>query len=1170
MSQKQEESKSPSLIVGIGASAGGLEAFTEFFTHLPPDSGMAFVLVQHLSPNHASMLPEILGRSTPIPVVAAEHGMRLEPNRVHVIPPDATLTVEKSQLVVIKPAPPRVSRRPIDSFFTSLAKEHGENAVSIVLSGVGSDGSAGLASVKESGGLTIAQAEFDHHAKEGMPKSATETGQVDYVLPVEEMPAKLLEYRDHLALVADRKDGDGTRTDAAEHLATVLSVLRAKTGHDFAKYKIKTVTRRIQRRMQVLQAATVPAYIKHLREDAAETELLFRDLLIGVTEFFRDQEAFQGLAAAIDAVLEKGETSSLRIWAAACSTGEEVYSLAITIRELLDARGANLDVQIFGTDIDDRAIEFARAGRYQRITGISPERLQRWFIEGEGAFCPMRQIRGMCVFSVHNVTKDPPFSKLDLISCRNLLIYMDSELQDRVLRTFHYALKPNGLLFLGSSEGVSGRAELFTLQDKAAHIFQRRDGNATFPAMPMPPQAPAVPNRLAGKLVGGTGDRVDRGVLAVLAKYSPVFLVVDRQSNIVRYSGGEAARYLEPMAGVASLSLQTNLRKSLWSVVRTALQSVLKTGEGLVVDNVALLLEGQRQLLTVIVEPVQGAGGDGFFVVAFQEVRTTAPEPTQAADGSVQSPEAAATEQELRTTQAQLESTISDLETVNEEMKSAAEEYQSVNEELQSTNEELQTSKEEMQSINEELQTVNAEMMAKNDLLSNLNSDLQNLLNSTQIATIFLDENLRIKNFTPGMFDIFSVRDSDRGRPLTDIVSLLAYDELRRDVAKVLRELTVLERELQLHDRGAEFVMRIRPYQTVERVISGVVITFVDVTERKRAEQAQRASERRFTAIVDQAAVGITETDVAGQFLLTNAAFNKMADPSGRDLQGLRRWDLINSEDAGAVSARFEQAASDWQPFQIEYRLQRGDGTTIWVHDSVSMLAAADGQAPRVIAVTLEIEQRKRAEEQAGLLMGELDHRVKNILAIVSSIVAQTLKANPLPEIFAETIKGRILAITRAHSLLTDRGADGGGTLRELVDTELEPYRGRDLRVEGPVIVLTPKAGLSVAMAIHELASNAAKYGSLSEPEGQLAIGWLVTNGPDRRLQLSWTETGGPRVSGPPSQRGYGTTVIERSLDYEFNGKVERSFPPSGVVCTIDLPFTSDVGELRPSEQGGR
>lgn len=1170
MNSKEEKPTPPTLIVGIGASAGGLEAFRAFFAHLPPDSGMAFVLVQHLSPDHESMLTEILARAAPIPVVEAKDGMRLEPNRVHVIPRDATLTIKDSRLVVVKPAPPRSSRRPIDSFFDSLAKDQGENAVSIVLAGVGSDGSVGLAAVKEAGGLTIAQAEFDHQAMAGMPQSAAATGLVDYVLQVEEMPAKLIEYRDHLTFVADRKDDEGTRIDAAEHLTTVLSVLRAKTGHDFAKYKTKTVTRRVQRRMQVLQADTVPAYIKHLRENPAEPEMLFRDLLIGVTEFFRDADAFHGLTTAIEAVLERGQDHPFRVWVPACSTGEEVYSLAIILRELIDARCANLEVQIFGTDIDDRAIDFARAGRYQRTSGISPDRLKRWFIETEGASIPIQRIRGMCVFSVHNVTKDPPFSKLDVISCRNLMIYMASDLQDRVLRTFHYALKPDGFLFLGMSEGVSGHDELFAPQDKALHIFKRRDGDAAFPAMPMPSQAPSTPERLEGDTGRGAGDRVDRGVRAALAKFSLVYLVVDRHNNIVRYSGGEVARYLEFSAGAASLNLQSNLRKSLRVVVRSALRSVVKTGEGTVVDNVSLLVDGKQRLLSIIVEPVQDSVSEGLYVVAFQDIRTNWPEPTQMVDGSIASPEAAAVEQELRITRAQLQATIGDLETANEEMKSAGEEYQSVNEELQSTNEELQTSKEEMQSINEELQTVNAEMMGKNDLLSNLNSDLQNLLDSTQIATIFLDENLRIRNFTPGMADIFSLRETDRGRPLTDIVSLLAYDDLQRDTTKVLRELTVLERELELHDRGSSFIMRIRPYRSMERVIEGVVITFVDVTDRKKAERAQGVSERRFSAIVKQAAVGITETDLAGKFLLTNAAYQQTADRSAEELRRLHRRELIHPEDVDALMARFDQAAKDGQPFQAEYRLLRPNGTFVWLQASVSVIGDDDVGATGFITVTLQIDERKRAEEHAVLLLGELDHRVKNILGIVSSIVAQTLKTSPSPEAFAATIEGRVKAITRAHSLLTDRGAGGPGTLRDLVDTELEPYRDRDLRIEGPDLVLTPKAGLSMAMAIHELASNAAKYGSLSELNGQLAVRWAVTRDPGSRLKLNWTEAGGPPVPGIPMRRGFGTTVIERSLSYELGADVNRSFAESGVVCIIDLPFTRDIGELRaPPGAGG-
>ena len=1161
MSDEGEKTAARGLVVGIGASAGGLEAFTSFFANLTPQSGMAFVLVQHLSPDHGSILGEILTRYAPIPVIDAQHDMLVTADCIYVIPPDATLTIKDGRLVVVKPAPPRSTRRPIDSFFLSLAADQGSNAVSIVLAGVGSDGSAGLAAIKEAGGLTIAQAEYDHHAMPGMPQNAYATGLVDLVLPVEAMAGKLIDYRDHLARTADGKNADGTWIDDAGQLAAVLAVLRAKTGQDFAQYKSRTVTRRIQRRMQVLQVDSFAAYLDRLKNDPAEPELLFRDLLIGVTEFFRDEEAFTGLSAVLDGVIQRNNGERLRVWVPACSTGEEVYSLAILIRELMDTRGANLDVQIFGTDIDDRAVEVARAGRYQRTTGISPERLKRWFFQSEGAFCPSRRIRIMCVFSVHNVTRDPPFSKLDLISCRNLMIYMDSELQRRVLRTFQYALKVDGLLFLGQSEGVSGHAGLFTLYDKAAHIYQRRGGDAAFPILPVPLQG-TVPDRLTVPTGRAGSDRIDRSVRLSLARHSPAFVVVDHDCNILRYSGAEVARYLEPAPGVASLALLSNLRKGLRVAVRTALQSAMKSNEGVIIDDVVVVVEGRPRVLSVIIEPILDAGNEGLFVVAFRDTPVPAAEPMPVEPGPSGQP-TLAQERELRATREQLQSTIGDLETANEEMKSAAEEYQSVNEELQSTNEELQTSKEEMQSINEELQTVNAEMMSKNEMLSTLNSDLQNLLDSTQIATIFLDEALRIKNFTPGMTGIFSLRETDRGRPHTDIVSLLAYDDLSRDVAKVLRELTVVERELVLTDRASTFVMRIRPYCSIERMIDGVVITFVDVTDRRNAERAKDISERRYTAIVGQATVGVAECDPAGRFLLTNLAFETTVGRSARDLQQMFRRDLIDPEDVDAVMRRYDQADRDQRPFEIEYRLLRSGGSVVWVHDSVSVINDGDGAPNRMISVTLEINQRKRAEEQAGLLLGELDHRVKNILAIVSSIVAQTLKTTPSPEDFAATIFGRIAAIARAHSLLTDQGAAGAGGLRATVETELEPFQGRGLIIDGPIIILTPKAGLSLAMALHELASNAAKYGSLSDPNGRLSVSWTLTASAPRRLILNWTESGGPPVAGPPARRGFGTTLIERSLGYEFDAKVDRQFAPTGVVCIINLSFTAAVGELR-------
>jgi two-component system, chemotaxis family, CheB/CheR fusion protein len=550
------------MIVGLGASAGGLSAFMTFFENMPATSGMAFVLVQHLSPDHKSMLAEILGKVTTMSVREAEDGLPIAANTVYVIPPDATLTCKDRILWIAQPAPPRERRRPIDTFFSSLAEDQGENTVCIVLSGTGSDGTLGLKAIKEHGGLTLAQADFNHTVMGGMPRSAAATGLVDEVMAVEDMPAKLLNYQHHLLMVAPRKGGDGTRKDTAKYLARITTILRAKVGHDFSKYKEKTLVRRVQRRMQVLQIDTVPAYIARLEEEPREAELLFRELLIGVTQFFRDPDAFAALqTTAIPKLLEgKCADHQLRIWVPACATGEEVYSIAILVKEAMERRTNVPNVLIFGTDIDADEVSIARHGRFRRTTGLSSERLRRWFVEEGDEYCPVREVRDMCVFSIHSVAKDPPFSKLDLISCRNLLIYLDADLQDRVLRIFHYALNPHGILFLGPSEGVMRFTKPFGALDQKHRIYRRREPGTVLPEVPPATPRPAQPAATPAIVHGE--DRIDRSVRRALEKYSPAYLVVDQHHQILRFSGGEAGRYLEPSSGAATLDLFGMLRST--------------------------------------------------------------------------------------------------------------------------------------------------------------------------------------------------------------------------------------------------------------------------------------------------------------------------------------------------------------------------------------------------------------------------------------------------------------------------------------------------------------------------------------------------------------------------------------------------------------------------------
>ncbi|HET9395453.1 MAG TPA: chemotaxis protein CheB, partial [Nitrospiraceae bacterium] len=977
----------PRLVVGIGASAGGLEAFRTFLTHMPADSGMAFVLVQHLDPNHRTMLTELLRPHTAMPVIEASSGMRAEPNHIFVIPSNATLLIEAGVLQVKKPAPPRQNRRPIDSFFSSLAEDQGEHAVCIVLSGTGRDGTAGVRLAKEQGGLTLAQATHDSSAMSGMPQSAAATGLVDHVVPVAEMPALLLDHQRHLQRVAPHKDGDGARRDMATHLAAISALVRTRTGHDFSGYKPNTLVRRIQRRMQVLRVDTVPAFIERLRKEPREVELLFREFLIGVTQFFRDPQAFAALEAKVmpQLVVDKGADAQIRIWVPACATGEEVYSIAILVKEGLERADLAPKVQIFGTDIDDVAVTLARAARFpKKLEGISPERVARWFVEDGEEYCLVRAIRDMCVFSTHDVIKDPPFSKLDLISCRNLLIYLAPPLQDRLMQTFHYALRSGGFLCLGQSEGVSRRGQFFDTLDKKQRIFVRRDAAAAAPQVlpssaatkPEPARRPTPPLR--------TSDAMDGEVRRAVEKYSPAYVVIDRHQEILRFSGGEVGRYLEPSAGAASLNLLALVRKALRPAVRAAVQKAYADAEPVVAEHTSIRIEGRNRSIRLIVEPLvdERRRPTDRWVLIFQETGVReARGPSNAPHLDVQ-----ALEHELLTTKTQLRSTIDELETANEEMKSANEEFQSVNEELQSSNEELETAKEEMQSVNEELQTINAEVSSKNDLLTRLNSDLRNLLDSTHIATVFLDARLRIKYFTPPMTDLLHLRESDRDRAITELAGRLQYATLRQDVARVLRDLTVVEQEVRLDGADSVFQMRMRPYRTIDNVIDGVVITFVDITASKRHEQ-MRAQLAAIVESSQDAIIGLSFEGTIGSW--NSGAQAIFGYPAAEAIGQLFSMLVPNQADEVPHILRKLRQGERIEHFEIDG--MRKDGARIDVSLTISPVRDSNGNVIAASTIARDFSERKRAEAHRDMLMAELDHRVKNILMVVSSLVSQTL-----------------------------------------------------------------------------------------------------------------------------------------------------------------------------------
>ncbi|MGH6947318.1 MAG: chemotaxis protein CheB, partial [Kiloniellales bacterium] len=1086
-------SAAPLLVVGIGASAGGLAAFETFFAHMPADSGMAFVLVQHLDPHHKSLLAELLGRHTAIPVAEAEDRMAVSANRILIIPPDATLTIKAGVLRVLKPAPAREHRRPIDTFFASLAEDQGECAVSVVLSGTGSDGTLGVRAIKGHGGLTLAQGDLGATAMSGMPHSAAATGLVDYILPVEDMPAALVEYRQHLIKVAGKKDADGNRRAAGDHLSAIFAILRAGTGHDFSQYKPNTLMRRIQRRMQVLRTDTISAFVQRLRNEPREVELLFREFVIGVTQFFRNPEAFDALASVLPELLKgKGDADLVRIWVPGCATGEEVYSIAILVRESVERQGIAPRIQIFGTDIDEAAIAVARAGRYRKpMARMSRERAERWFAEEGDDYCPIKEIREMCVFSTHSVIKDPPFSKLDLISCRNLMIYMSADLQGRILRTFHYALRRDGYLCLGQSEGITRSGRLFEAIDKKHRIFRRLDNSSPV----LPDSAPAGPPTATRPLPGAPHavpriqDLIDHGAHRVMEKHSPAYVVIDRQYEILRFSGGEIGRYLEPSPGRASLNLLGIVRKALRPAVRAAVREAYTADRPVTTETLTIRVDGQVRSLKLIVEPIEQSGVKGLCVVAFRDVG----EVSTAADApaATPNPEVQALEHELQATKVQLQGTIDELETANEELKSANEEYQSVNEELQSSNEELETAKEELQSTNEELETINAELNSKNETLVRLNSDIRNLLESTQIATIFLDGKLRIRAFTPGVTDLLHLRDSDRGRPITDLVPRMTYADLQRDAKKVLRDLSVVEREVQVADDATTFLMRIRPYRTISDVIDGVVITFVDITERMHHEIAAA----RLAAIVDSSQDAVIGHGFDGVIRSWNAGAERIFGYTADEAVGKPFSILLADNQSDEVPLILDAMRRGETIAHFEVDRLRKDGTRIDVSLSVSPIKDRHGKVIAASTIAREFTERRLAEEQKSLLIAELDHRVRNTLATVTALIAQTARSAESPQAFVEAIQGRVRSLSRVHGLLTQRDWDQAD-LRELVEAGLTPYRSKarkNIVVTGnDNVVLKPKAILPLAMALHELATNATKYGSLSQPGGSVAVSWGV------------------------------------------------------------------------------
>lgn len=1272
------------LVVGIGASAGGLQALKALLAGLPADAALAIVVAQHGSADDRELFSSALAPFSPLPVVPVGEGVPLLPGRLHVAVGADLFGLRHDRLHV---RAPRAAERKgtIDSLFQALAEAYGRSAVAVVLSGTGSDGALGLEAVATAGGMALAQ-EPASAAHPEMPESAIATGCVDIVQPPGELARTLLAYARHLRGAGAEQAPGAFEREIEACLPQIAEALHERTGHDFKHYKAGMMARRVRRRMQVLRVGEPGAYAALLEREPQEAQALFRDLLIGVTSFFRDPEAFAALGEQALGPLLAGAAGGgpVRIWVPGCATGEEAYSIAMLIRERLDRMEAPPEVQIFATDANERALAVARRGSYPLgiAEQVPPARLQRFFVKQGRRWQVSRELRAMCLFAAHNLIADPPYLRQDLISCRNLLIYLGPHLQKKLISLFHYALRPGGYLFLGASEALSGHGELFRAVDARHRIAQRKDTKIRIPGQ-LGAAGRALP--AGARAAAPASDPHDLGAVAqriLLDEFAPAYVLVDEEGQVAYRSEG-VGKYLQTPPGPFTSSVLRMARKGLGAGLRAALAEAARRRRT-VARSIASVetSEGPRAVrLTAQPMPELGQGG-GLYMLVFQDQGPASwrggaeGRPHPDADTLVEQ-----LERELLRTREDLERTVQQLEQANEELQSSNEEFRSINEELQAANEELEASKEEVQAANRALAAANA--------------DLENLLRSTQIATIFLDREGHIRSFTPAASAIWNITAGDVGRPLAHFTHHL------RELPPLpgpesLAPGEVAEATVEALD-GRWFLRRALAYRTADGTSDGLLVTFVDITLQKRAEQALRDSEARFRLmaetvpdIVWTAAADGTITyandrwfrycgiepdrnarewpelvlhpddrarcleqwgralregtpyeievrnrrfDGAYRWFLTRAVpvrdqegrvaawfgattdihehklaeaalaaseerFRRAIDATGAlvydlDLRpggaaiahGLERivglqpegagltgdwWHrLIHPEDLPGYLAERERHLAARGVSRTAYRVRHADGSWRHVEESSEVVASADGAPARLVCAIVDVTERERAEEHQRLLLAELNHRVKNTLALVGAIARQTAGRATGVAGYVEAFSGRLAALAAAHDLLTATGWRGV-SLKALAERVLQPYQGPKaarLAIRAEELLLRPAVAQNLALALHELATNAVKHGALSAARGRVELTAGAANGADGELlELVWREQGGPGVA-PPQRHGFGSLLLQQVIVRQHRGRAELDWRAEGLVCRLALPLAQAV-ELAPAAAG--
>ncbi|RFB85848.1 chemotaxis protein [Rhizobium leguminosarum bv. trifolii] len=1297
---EQGQHEQPVVIVGVAVSALSLPSLERVFLEIGLGLGASYlVAVRQQEGLDATTVLEMLRRQERLAVKIAVDGERILPDHIYIGGSDDMMSLEDGHIRVRPASEPVGHRGTIDTMLISLAEHAHERAIAVVLAGLENDGTAGVGATKKFGGLSIVEVDDNDDGSPDEGRGAVAIA--DLRLPAQSIAAQIALYAGNVDEEDDAAPDDEPPRAIEAQITQIATVLRNVTSHDFHGYKRGTFTRRVQRRMQVLQIGSIEAYIERLRASRDEVQNLFQDLLIGVTQFFRDPAEFEALEREIPRLFEgKDAGDQLRVWVLGCATGEEAYSIAMLLREHMATMDYPPDVQIFATDLDARALGIARAGRYSAaITSqVQPERLARWFVREGDTYCVVKELREMCIFSPHNIVKDAPFSRIDILSCRNLLIYLDSDLQNRVIPIFHFALRSSGILFLGSSENVTRHAKLFAPIDRKNRLFRRLEtATRIIPDFPLSPRPRSPDHSFSAPApmlqTGRLSATISRQAEAVAERFAPAYVVVDSHYDVLHFSG-RTGRYLEPASGTATLNLLSLAHRDLRLDMRTALQRATTEAVKVEVPRVLLRQDDRTYAVNIVVEPL-GSGDITSLIVLFQDAGQVA-EGTAPDGGRLTSEEhVQRLETDLRVTRDRLQATIEELESTNEELKSSNEEYQSINEELQSANEEMETSKEELQSVNEELHTVNGELAHRVTELDRTNSDLQNLLEATQIATVFLDNDLRVRSFTPAATEIFHLLDTDVGRPLDHVVSRVLYPELLDDVRLVLRTLMPVDRKVSDSANNRHYAARALPYRSVDNYISGAVVTFTDLTATYEAEVALRRSEERLQRVLETDAVGVIFLHEDGVIFDANEVFLNMSGYTRSQMErgelhwrrltpeehlaeseaqmeavketgkigpyekeyfladGSRRWMLFAGRALGDgtiaefcidISARkqaqaalrqgeeqfrlFGEASSDvlwirdaetlqwvyltpafetiygvdreqamtgnnfrsWaeliipedreqalseigrvrdgERVEFEYRIRRASDHEIrWLRNADFPILGEEGNVKQIGGIGRDITDEKASADRMKVLVAELQHRTRNLMAVVRSMADKTMRTSTDLADFHERFRDRLDVLARVQGFLSRLQEGDRITFDQLIRSELaahgvpESEKSR-ISLQGPDGVrLRSTTVQTMALAMHELGTNAAKYGALSQPQAHLEITWRVEQSGDGSkpwLHVDWRES---RVKMPPAGSGpqgggQGRELIERALPYQLDAKTSYVLGEDGIHCTISIPVS--------------